>query len=324
MNTRKFFSLLLALALMIPALGMTQVRKTGITGLAFLKVGVGARQVALGSAATSLHGDASMMFWNPAGIALSEGKTQLTFTYNKWIADLGHYAAGVTHDFGAIGTLGIGFIGFGKSGIPAARDANDPETSSTYDYLDVSAQLTYAKSFTDKLALGLTVKYLNESISNTSASAFAVDFGSTYNLGWRNLTLGARVNNLGSDVKFFNQSTPLPLNFSFGISGEVMNKENHQVMFSFDATKPQDTEQLFFAGGEYTLNKMLSVRGGYKFLYSGNEDRLNLQTTDEGLTLGGGLNLPFSNYRAKIDYAYTDFGSLFDTVHKVSVSFQFQ
>jgi len=324
MNTRKFFCLLSALAFMLPALGAAQVRKTGITGLAFLKVGVGARQVALGSAATSLHGDASMMFWNPAGVALADGKTQLTFTYNKWIADLGHYAAAVTHDFGGLGTVGVGFIGFGKSGIPAARDANDPETSDTYDYLDTALQLTYAKSFTDHLALGISVKYLNESISGVSASAFAVDFGSTYNLGWRNLTLGARVNNLGSDLKFFNKPTPLPLNFSFGVSGDVVNSENHQVIFAVDATKPQDTEQLFFSGGEYTFNKLFSVRGGYKFLYSGRDDRLGLQTSDEGLTFGGGLNLNFSGYNAKVDYAYTDFGSLFDTVHKVSVTFQFQ
>jgi hypothetical protein len=323
MNTRKFFCLLLALVLMLPALGQAQVRKTGITGLAFLKVGVGARQVALGSAATSLRDDASMMFWNPAGVALSGGKTQFTFTYNKWIADLGHYAAGVTHDFGWIGTAGVGFIGFGKSGIPASRDANDPETSDTYDYFDTALQLTYAKSFTDRLALGFNVKYLNESISGVSASAVAVDFGSTYQIGWRNITLGARVNNLGSDIKFFNQATPLPLNFSFGISGELVQTDNHKVMLAVDATKPQDTEQLFFTGGEYTVNKLFSVRGGYKFLYSGRKDRLNLKTSEEGITFGGGLNLKVSAYRAKVDYAYSDFGNLFDTVHKISATFEF-
>lgn len=323
MNIRKIFCLLSAIAIMIPAFGQAQVRKTGITGLAFLKVGVGARQVALGSAATSLRGDASMMFWNPAGVALSEGKTQFTFMYNKWIADLGHFAAGVTHDFGSIGTLGVGFIGLGKSGIPASRDANDPETSDTYDYLDLAIQATYAKSFTDHLALGITVKYLNESISNVSANAFAVDFGSTYQIGWRNITIGARVNNLGSDIKFFNQATPLPLNFSFGVSGELVQMDQHKVMLAVDATKPQDTEQFFFTGGEYTFNKMLSVRGGYKFLYSGREDSRSLKTTEEGLTLGGGLNVPFSSYRAKVDYAYTDFGSLFDTVHKISATFEF-
>jgi hypothetical protein len=323
MNTRKFFCLFLVIVILIPAMNQAQVRKTGITGLAFLKVGVGARQVALGSAATSLREEASMMFWNPAGVALSGGKTQFTFTYNKWIADLGHYAAGVTHDFGSIGTLGVGFIGFGKSGIPADRDATDKETSSTYDYLDLAIQATYAKSFTDRLALGLSVKFLNESMDSESASAIAVDFGSTYQIGWRNVTLGARVNNLGSDLKFYNQKNPLPLVFSFGVSGEAFQMDNHKVMVAVDATKPQDAEQLIFAGGEYSFNKMFSVRGGYKFLYANRRDRRSYHTSEENFTLGGGLNMPISDYRAKVDYAYTDFGNLFDTVHKLSVTFEF-
>src|SRR5574341_1092789 len=250
MKTSKLFCLLMAVAIMIPVLGHAQVRKTGKTGLAFMKVGVGARQVALGSAATSLRDDASQMFWNPAGVALSEGKTQLMFMYNKWIADLGHYAAGVTHDFGSLGTFGAGYIGFGKSGIPADRDVSDTETAETYDYFDAALQVTYAKKFTDRLALGLTVKFINESIDNQSAGAFAIDFGSAYQIDFHNITIGARVNNLGSDVKFYNQTWPIPLVFSFGASADLVQAENHKVMLAVDATKPQDAEQLFFTGGE--------------------------------------------------------------------------
>ena len=76
-----------------------QVRKAGLTGASFLKIGVGARAVALGSAYTTVRGDVNQMFWNPAGIALGSGGTPGTFTYNDWIADLAHYAAGVSHNF---------------------------------------------------------------------------------------------------------------------------------------------------------------------------------------------------------------------------------
>jgi hypothetical protein len=58
-------------------------------------------------------------------------------------------------------------------------------------------------------------------------------------------------------------------------------------------------------------------------LYSGRKDRLNLKTSEEGITFGGGLNLKVSAYRAKVDYAYSDFGNLFDTVHKISATFEF-
>lgn len=322
MKIRTLLCLLLAL-LLLPAMSSAQVRKTGITGMAFLKVGVGARQVALGSAVTSLREDVTMMFWNPAGMALSDGKTQATFMYNKWIADLGHYAAGVARDFNGIGTLGVGFISFGKSGIGAQRDALDPATAETYDYNDMAIQASYARRFTDRLALGLNVKFLNQSIDTESVSSIAVDFGSTYQIGFKNLTLGARVNNLGGDFKYYNQSNPLPLVFSFGVSADVISKENYKLMLAVDATKPQDTEQLVFSGGELTLGKIFAVRGGYKFLYSGREDRVGLATSDEGVTFGGGLNVALDEYRAKVDYGYTQFGDLFDSVHRVSVMFEF-
>lgn len=66
-----FFSFLLLLSN-----SHSQVRKSGINSLAFLKVGVGARQVAIGSAATTLKGEPNMIFWNPAGIVLSDKKTR--------------------------------------------------------------------------------------------------------------------------------------------------------------------------------------------------------------------------------------------------------
>jgi hypothetical protein len=264
-----------------------------------------------------------MMFWNPAGSAMSDGKTQVMFMYNKWIADLGHYAAGVARDFNGLGTLGLGFISLGKSGIGAARDALDPATSETYDYNDMAIQATYAKRFTDRLALGLSVKFLNQSIDTESVSALAIDFGSTYQIGFKNITLGARVNNLGSDFKYYNQNNPLPLVFSFGVSADLIDQQDYKLMVALDATKPQDTEQLIFSGGELTVGEYFAVRGGYKFLYSGREDRNGLATAEEGVTLGGGLNLPLSSYRAKVDYAYTAFGDLFDTVHRVSIMFEF-
>ena len=50
-----------------------QNRKAGITGAAFLKVPVGARAAALGSAYTTIEGDANQLFWNPAGISCDSG-----------------------------------------------------------------------------------------------------------------------------------------------------------------------------------------------------------------------------------------------------------
>ena len=127
------------------------VGKSGLTGAAFLKVGVGARAVALGSAYTTVTGDVNQIFWNPAGTAMSGGKAEILLSHNQWIADLSHQAVGYARDMGDMGTLGIGVVTLGLSDIAADRDAvpqfvldagtfdpNDTETSGSYSYRDLA------------------------------------------------------------------------------------------------------------------------------------------------------------------------------------------
>ena len=122
----KRFHIVLLTAVVLLALCATladaQTRKSGINSAAFLKVGVGARQVSMGSAVTSLEGDATNMFWNPAGITLKDETAQATFTYNHWIGGLSQNALAASYNWADIGTIGIGFMTFGISGIPADRD----------------------------------------------------------------------------------------------------------------------------------------------------------------------------------------------------------
>jgi len=140
--------LLLALG---AALADAQTQKAGINSAAFLKVGVGARQAAIGSAVTSLNGDATNMFWNPAGVALKDESAQAAFTYNNWIGGLSQEAVAASYNWTDIGTIGIGFQSFGISGIQADRDngytdptlqsqVTDMNTNSTYDYQDLLIQ----------------------------------------------------------------------------------------------------------------------------------------------------------------------------------------
>ena len=57
-------------AQLIPNLGGQRV---GISSLQFLKIGVGARATALGESFVAISNDASALFWNPAGLANTEG-----------------------------------------------------------------------------------------------------------------------------------------------------------------------------------------------------------------------------------------------------------
>ena len=321
------------------------VRKTGSNGAKFLDIGVGARMVALGSAVTAIRGDVNAMFWNPAGIYVPEGTLQATFSYNQWIADLGHSAFGVTRGFGDLGTFGVGLIMLGLSDIAAIRDLlpDTPEfaglqietkTGSTYDYSDIAFLLSYARALTDHFTFGGTFKVIRESIDEEGASAVAFDFGSTYWTGFRDLVIGARVNNLGSDLKFFDIGSPIPLTFSIGARMSVLNMGPNCVVLGVDATKPKDNNQGIYTGVEYSFRGMAAVRFGYKLNYSGvttesivGEDaqgepiRKDQDLTAEGFTLGAGGTVNVGTYGVVVDYAFTSFG-VFDNVHRFTVGLE--
>jgi hypothetical protein len=67
----------------------------GGTGFAFLKLGVGARAMGMGSAYVALADDPTASYWNPAGLASVQG-TQVTVMHNEWIVDFrqGYAAVG--------------------------------------------------------------------------------------------------------------------------------------------------------------------------------------------------------------------------------------
>jgi hypothetical protein len=324
-----------ALVVMIVAtVADAQTRKAGLTGASFLKIGVGAREVALGTAVTALPGDANGMFYNPASIALKDEVGQATFNYNKWIADLGHTSAAITYNWEGVGTFGVGFITFGVSDITADRDIysdpilaaqqTDHNTSATYDYRDMSVQLTYSRYVMDNFSLGATVKGIFETADGTTINAIAVDFGSVYNIGLLDWRIAARLNNLGSDMKYYDIAFGLPLTFTIGTSIVPINTEIGKLTLAVDAVKSQDGPQYFFTGGEFSFNNMLFLRGGYKLNYSGTDDggtttRKAIKNTLEGLSLGAGFRVGYEGILVTVDYAYTKM-QLLDNVHRFSVT----
>jgi hypothetical protein len=320
MKSFKILSICLLALLLVTQSGVSQDRKAGLTGAAFLKVGVGARNVALGTAVTALAGDVNQMFYNPAGIALKDDKMQASFTYNKWIADIAHSTAAVSYNVEGIGTFGVGFITFGVSGIEALRDIPvdpalvqyqiDMNTSSTYDYRDIAYQLTYSRYVIDRLSLGITLKGISQTIDGEGASAFAVDFGSIYHVGVLDWTIAARFNNLGSDLKFYDIASPLPLQFTIGTALVPYKAESFSVMVALDASKPQDGPIYLFSGAEVKILNIVALRGGYKFNYSGtNETTIKgtpaVNTTLEGVSFGAGVMTTVGGVALGFDYSYT-------------------
>ncbi len=347
----KMISLLLifALVLLVSSSFGQNMKKTGTSGAAILKVAIGAKATALGTAMTTVTGDVNQVFWNPAGIVGGSGSTQVTYSYNRWIADLSHNAFAVSHNLSGVGTFAIGGMMSGVNDITANRDiqpglagveyVDDP----TFDFNSNVLSLSFARQFTDKLSMGVTGKYYNETIDGVGVNAFAVDFGAIYHLGYKDLTIGARIQNLGQDLEYYYIPINLPLVFSFGVSYSLINSNVFSMKGYLDAAKPLDADQMFLGGMEINLDKKFYVRSGYKMNYAGVKDNflqrsvyyqtenvtrqswLDTQSysrTDEGFSLGIGMEVPYDNYKLVVDYSWSQF-ELMDDVSRLSVSFQF-
>lgn len=314
-------------------------RKAGRNGATFLEVGVGAREVGIGSAATTFTNDANQIFWNPAGTALLSSQTvSAEFSYNQWIADLKYSAAAVGYNLKNYGTVTVGFQMFGLNNIPADRQngyadaylqslVTDHVTSSTFDYQDLAMSVNYSKYVINRLSLGATVKYIHEKIDNVSGSAVAFDFGSVYHIGILGWKIGARLNNIGSSIKFYNQSNPLPLTFAIGTSLYPYSSDTFRWMIAADAVKQQDTQQLIFAGTQVSFYDLIFLRGGYKFNYSGTTDggtslRPAVDTTIEGISFGASIQYNISGYNVGVDYTYTQM-DLLKNVNRISLRINF-
>ena len=319
---------------------VANVSKRGTTAAQFLKVSQGARGTGMGSAFVAVSDDASSMFWNVSGIARQEG-TSVIFDHTQWIADLSYNFIAGSISLGDYGSVGVSFIGsnYGEMNVTTVDEPNG--TGSVFSVSDVAFSLGWAINLTQEFSIGFNPKVIQQTIWNTSGTAFAIDMGILYDTPFEGLTIGMSITNLGtklqltgtSNVILYDQddettgnndripgeystgSWSLPLNYVLGFSYKVFSTEMHKLVVDVDAKHPNDNYESLNVGGEYVFNDVLAIRGGYKTLF--------LDNSQESFALGAGFKQKLlGNVALHIDYAYQDFGIL-TSIHKVSVGIDF-
>jgi hypothetical protein len=320
--------------------GQSTITKVGTTSGQFLKLGVGARAVALGGSFVAQANDLSALYWNPAGLSQIQGSAaQLSHT--EYLADITYNHAGFATNLGVLGTLGFSFT-FLDSGDMEVRTLRRPDgTGEQFDAQSMALQLSLGRALTDRFSIGGTAKYVRESIWHSSASTIALDVGVLFTTPYERLKLGASIVNFGSKMRmsgrdvyfsqdpdpvnqgnveivnaeFLTEKYPLPLMFRVGLAWTAYQAGGHQLVLSSDAAHPNDNTEYLNMGAEYGFRGLFFVRSGYRNLFE--------EDGEEGLTLGSGLSLRIDRaLRATIDYAYADFGRLEQT-HWFTVGLEF-
>jgi hypothetical protein len=339
-NKKLIMTLILAAFIMQPILAQT-VTKTGTTAAKFLSIGVGARANAMGGAYSSVANDVSAIYWNPAGIA-SVNETQTLFTYTKMFADINVNYFGFVIPAGDYGTFGASVTALNVGDMDVTTEFLPEGTGEKFSAGSYAFTLSYAKFITENFAVGANVKYIRESIYNSSASGIAFDIGTIFTTPFYGIKFASSISNYGSkmqmsgddllvrhdpdpqragnnqtiDAYYKTDEFELPLRLQIGISRDFKILDEHRLTLAIDATHPNDNNQWVNIGSEISLfNDLISLRGGYKTLF--------LKDTQEGLTLGAGIKYDgLGFFKISVDYSYQQLKFL-DNMHSFSIMLGF-
>lgn len=327
------FGGLALLLLMLCADGLNaQQRKRAQTSMKFLSTSNFANAAGMGDAVTAVEGGAWTQFYNPAAIAWTNQKVDLTGSVTEWIADI-NYSAGAASfrpGQGNFGVIGFQFFGIDYGEFQRTIRANNESgytDQGTFSPTAFSFGLSYAKALSNQFSVGANVKFVTQDLGagiiginedqsfnerGFEANATVVDFGVFYKTGFESLNFAMVVRNFSPDVRFDTQNHELPLTFKMGLSMDVFDLTNldrtkHSLLVSIDANRPRDYNEQIQVGGQYTFLDLFILRGGYIF-----------PSDVEGFTAGFGVKGKLrTNQFVQVDYSYSDFG-VFDNVSRLT------
>lgn len=307
------------------------IERVGQSGWQFLKINGDARQAALGGSFSAFAaGNANAVFGNPAAL-VDVKKFDVQLNSMNWIADINHYSVAFAANLGGWGTLALSVVTLDYGDIPETinlpnLDDNITEvviTGNTFSSRDIAAGVSYARRLTDRLSIGGNARWLRQSIAEVSMTNLSLDFGTMYYTGLGSLRIAITARNFGPDSHLVGfseefQSEPvgirMPIDFRLGLAYDVLAERDsspHFLAAAVEGNHPNDGPEKIQMGVEYSFQKLLFLRGGYKFNYD-----------EQGLTLGAGIHYAPGDFSGTLNYAYVDFGAL-RQVHMFSFGFTF-
>lgn len=273
-------------------------KKVGTSGAQFLKIGGGARPTAMGNSFVAVADDVNAIYYNPAGIS-NLPRAEFVAMHTEWIA-------GTNYDYGAFSyPLNNGAIAVSAATLKVdeiQRRNADESRDGDFEAMDSAYTLSYGHNLSPLTSVGITGRYIRQSIDATSAATWDGDVGIIKRFSERPISLGLTVKHFGAPLEFKNESDPLPLTVDAGFSAALLQQ---RLLFTADGRWRRDNDPGYGAGLEYRrpigTKSRFALRTGW--------DSTVTDAEASGLTMGGGLGLG----RLNLDFAWIPFGDLGNT-----------
>ena len=309
--------------------------RLGTAGAPELLIPFGSRGVALGGGTVSDASGTEAIYYNPAGIATVQN-VEAMFSHLDYIADMNFNVASIVFNGGSYGAIGLSLRALSIGEIEKTTEDYPNGTGQIIDPTFLILGLTYSKTMTDRINVGSTISYINETLENESAKGLCFDFGIQYNLPLEGLHLGITLKNLGPDMRFDGSdlgyvvqipgtdpnaspkttrlrlaSFNLPTYVQFGLAYKYqINSKNVFGIYPAFTNHSFSAEE-YNIGLEYIYNDMLYLRGGYKYA----------DQTDYLWDAFYGFGIKYSS--VIVDYSYGKITDYFDDTQWITVKFAF-
>jgi hypothetical protein len=314
-------SLLFVWTVTAPAQG-----KAGTSAAPELNIPVGAKDVGMSGANISSVNGVNSIFWNPAGLDLSQEGTTAMFSYRSWFDDMAVNYLAVSSRFSGLGSLAMTLRTFRIGEIHVTTEDQPDGTGEILDPTFFVFGLTYSKQLTDHVSIGATFNLVNEGWASVSATGVAFDAGVQYqNLGGvQGLSLGVSVKNIGTSMQYTGAglwvpatdpntqrgltyykveaaSFQMPSTIQIGLGYNKKLNDNSALQISGAFENDNYGTDQYRIGAEYSFLNTFAIRAGYLF----SKDQSGTKAIYQNYTLGAGVDLKeMLGVAIAFDYAY--------------------
>lgn len=285
----------------------------GITAGDFLNLDINPRSLALGGACGSVIDDASASGINPAGL-MEINNFSIFLSRAKYVEGINYnfmsYAQRISYD--SVIALSV----FNNDIGTIEHTDIDQNILGKFSPSDTVVSIAYARGITEfsdretDVTMGIGYKYIRSKIFHT-AKATAFDLGiNVYKFTYIPYKLSFGIQNLGSGLRFDQESVPIPMKFRIGTAIYPF----HSLLFALDFVWPKNDSYYINLGSELNLK----TAENFSFLLRGGLSTLKSRNDLGGFSFGFGALIKFLS----VDYAFSSMGELGNT-HLISISFDF-
>ena len=223
------------------------------TAVPFLRISPDARSGGMGDLSIATSPDAAASYFNLGKVPFNELNAGVNVTYTPWLKNLVNdvYLASVSAFYkvdeysaisGSLRYFSLGSIQFTNENGQSLGSKNPRE---------LGFQAGYSRRLSDKLGIGIGMKYINSNLASgtyngstyKAGSAVAADLGLYYSGhneagdGW---AFGAALTNLGSKIGYTDnaeQKDFIPANLGLGTTYTKVIDESNKISFGLDVNK---------------------------------------------------------------------------------------